>query len=134
MNPVDYRLGLNDIHVLGSFLLDMQLKMVTDPVLTFHKLKIDIGSHRIHYNGQEVFLTPKEYALFCLLAINAGKVLTYQALYETVWNEDSLDAAPNVVACYIYNIRKKFQRISVNLTFTIRCVWEAGYCFEEKEL
>lgn len=105
--------------------------MVTAPVLIFHNLKIDIGSHRIHYNGQEVFLTPKEYALFCLLAINAGKVLTYQNLYETVWNEDSLDAAPNAVACHICNIRKKFQRISVDLTFTIRCVWEAGYCLKK---
>lgn len=110
-----------------------QLKMDTAPVFTFHQLEIDTGRYTVRYNGQKIPLTPKEYALLCLLVLNAGTVLTYRQLYETVWGEDALGNASNAVCCHIYNIRKKFHHISKKLSFTFRCVRETGYCFEDRE-
>lgn len=85
------------------------------------------------YNGQEVSLTNKEYRLLYLLVLNAGKVLTYRQLYETIWGEDTLGNECNAVACHVYNMRKKFHQISRKLIFIICCVWGTGYCFENKE-
>ena len=110
-----------------------QLKMDTAPILTFHYLEIDTGRHTVRYSGQEILLTPKEYDLLCLLALNAGTVLTYRQIYESVWRDDPLGSESNAVACHIYNIRKKFHQISPKLSFTFRCVRETGYCFEDRE-
>lgn len=75
----------------------------------------------------------QEGMVLCLLALNKGTVLTYQQIYESIWKEETLGSESNAIACHIYNIRKKFHRISPNLSFTLRCVRETGYCFEDRE-
>ena len=109
------------------------LEMEALPALTFQALEIDVSRRRVFYGRQEVTLTPKEYALLFLLAANAGKVLTYQKLYEAVWSDDSLGNEINAVSCHIYGLRKKFRRISPKPSFTIRCVREVGFRFEDAE-
>lgn len=109
------------------------LEMDALPVLTIRALEIDVSRRRVFYGRQEVTLTPKEYALLFLLVANAGKVLTYQKLYEAVWSDDSLGNEINAVSCHIYGLRKKFRRISPKPSFTIRCVREVGFRFEDAE-
>ena len=109
------------------------LEMDALPVLTIRALEIDVSRRRVFYGRQEVTLTPKEYALLFLLVANAGKVLTYQKLYEAVWPDDSLGNEINAVSCHIYGLRKKFRRISPKPSFTIRCVREVGFRFEDAE-
>ena len=109
------------------------LEMEALPALTFQALEIDVSRRRVFYGRQEVTLTPKEYALLFLLVANAGKVLTYQKLYEAVWSDDSLGNEINAVSCHIYGLRKKFRRISPKPSFTIRCVREVGFRFEDAE-
>ncbi|MCX5998856.1 MAG: response regulator transcription factor [Chloroflexi bacterium] len=49
------------------------------------KLSIDFSHHCVTVDGKEVMLTNTEYRLFCLLAANAGKVLTQDQLLTGVW-------------------------------------------------
>jgi two-component system KDP operon response regulator KdpE len=48
-------------------------------------LTIDVDAHVALLGGQELDLTPKEFALLTLLARNAGKVLTHNTVLEQVW-------------------------------------------------
>ncbi|MCX5999233.1 MAG: response regulator transcription factor [Chloroflexi bacterium] len=55
------------------------------PAFACGKLGIDFSHHRVTVDGKEVLLTPTEYRLLCLLAANAGKVLTQDQLLTEVW-------------------------------------------------
>ena len=48
-------------------------------------LTVDVDAHVAVLEGEEMDLTPKEFALLTLLARNAGKVLTHNTVLEQVW-------------------------------------------------
>lgn len=67
-----------------------------------------LQSRRLICNNQEVEVTKKEYDLLHYLAINHGKVLTRQQLYEHIWGnllDDQYDS--NFIDVHIKNLRKK---------------------------
>ena len=98
------------------------LEMDALPVLTIRALEIDVSRRRVFYGRQEVTLTPKEYALLFLLVANAGKVLTYQKLYEAVWPDDSLGNEINAVSCHIYGLRKN------SIGYPQNCLLQSAVC------
>ena len=49
------------------------------------ELRIDYPRRRVALKGEEIHLTPMEYAMLVLLSKNAGKVLTTQQLLKEVW-------------------------------------------------
>jgi two-component system, OmpR family, KDP operon response regulator KdpE len=48
-------------------------------------VEIDLLARRVRRAGQDVHLTPKEYAVLAELAKHAGRVLTHAHLLRTVW-------------------------------------------------
>jgi two-component system KDP operon response regulator KdpE len=48
-------------------------------------LLVDLNARIVRRNGEEVHLTPKEYALLAELARNAGRVVTHARLLSKVW-------------------------------------------------
>ena len=71
-----------------------------------------------------------EYKILCLLVINHGRVLTYDWLYEKIWNEEPIGSVSNAIACHIHNLREKILKVLPHPRFSIRCVREIGYCLE----
>jgi DNA-binding response OmpR family regulator len=55
-----------------------------------------------------VKLSPTEYNLFYLLAVNEGRVLTGQLLLERVWGQEYLDF-PDYLTTYILRLRSKLE-------------------------
>lgn len=51
----------------------------------FGAVALDANARRVTKGGEDIHLTPKEYALFAELARHAGRVLTHQHLLSTVW-------------------------------------------------
>jgi DNA-binding response OmpR family regulator len=52
--------------------------------LTWGQLQIDSLKHEVHYEGQEFFPTPKEYALLELLVSNGRRVMSRAGIIEAV--------------------------------------------------
>ncbi|HWP22044.1 MAG TPA: response regulator transcription factor [Candidatus Cryosericum sp.] len=52
---------------------------------TIGELRIDYQKRLVTLRGETLHLTPNEYKLLALLSINAGKVLTHDALIREVW-------------------------------------------------
>ncbi len=69
-------------------------------------LAIDYGRRRISVAGNPVTLTATEFELLRVLALDAGRVVTYETLLRRVWNgRDSADA--NLVRIFVRTLRRK---------------------------
>lgn len=55
--------------------------------LQFGTVTFDPEARRVTREGEEIHLTPREFALFAELARHAGRVLTHQQLLTAVWGE-----------------------------------------------
>lgn len=102
-----------------------------EQVLSIPGLEIYPGRRKIYCDRREINLTAKEYDLLCLFVANKGQVLTYDQIYRKVWGEDAYGDESNAIGCHIRNLRKKPYEAEPDAPFTIRCVREVGYCFEE---
>lgn len=65
------------------------------------------------------------------LRVKDEQVLTYDQIYRKVWGEDAYGDESNAIGCHIRNLREKLYEAEPDAPFTIRCVREVGYCFEE---
>ena len=59
----------------------------SDPVIRAGDLEIDLARHLVRHRGESLKLSRREFALLCLLAEHAGKVMTHQQLLVEVWGE-----------------------------------------------
>ncbi len=71
-------------------------------------LYINLAQRIVTVEGEEVHLTPTEYDLLRLLAINPGKVLTHRAILQKVWGPDYAEMT-HYVRVFVNQIRKKLK-------------------------
>jgi DNA-binding response OmpR family regulator len=76
-------------------------------VLKVGSLTIDVDAHRATRNGEELPLTPKEFALLTTLVRNKGIVLTPRRLLELVWGYS--DSETRTVTVHIRTLRAKIE-------------------------
>ena len=74
-------------------------------------LTIDYGAGCAFLNGQELKLTPTEYKLLCLLAKDAGKVLTHTYLTDKIWGS-SWESDMASLRVHMATLRKKIEKDS----------------------
>jgi two-component system KDP operon response regulator KdpE len=55
--------------------------------LSFGAITLDRERHRVLVSGEPVHLTPKEFELFELLAVNADKVVTHRQALTLIWGQ-----------------------------------------------
>lgn len=77
-----------------------------DMVLMFDALSVDLIHRRVKVNEEEIKLTPKEYDLVKLLALNAGKILPHKFLLHSVWGE-SFVKNTHYLRIYMRQLRQK---------------------------
>lgn len=79
-----------------------------EPVLICGDLQIDLALHKVLLGGDEIKLTPTEFAIIKMMAQNQGKVLTHKQLLKAVWgNEYSEDT--HYVRIYVGQLRRKIE-------------------------
>jgi DNA-binding response OmpR family regulator len=54
--------------------------------ITAGRLSVDLDSRRVHLDGREVELRPKEFDLLAALVVQAGTVITREQLLSDVWD------------------------------------------------
>jgi DNA-binding response OmpR family regulator len=78
------------------------------PVLTWNDLRLDPSCHEVHYQGQLVSLSPKEYSLLELFLRNPKRVLTRSAILEHLWSFEALPGEDTIRA-HIKRLRRKLK-------------------------
>lgn len=93
-------------------------------LLIVDEIKIDENQHTVFTDGQQVFLTVKEFDLLVLLIKNRGNVLAREQLLEHIW-EIYTDVESRTVDVHIRTLRQKLGKYESHIE-TIRGV---GYKF-----
>ena len=98
-------------------------------LLTAGELVMDVERHQVTVKGQSVELTKKEFDLLHQLLENKGRVLTREALLDSVWGFDFVGET-NSVDVYIRFLRSKIdEAFGIKLIHTVRGV---GYVIKEE--
>jgi two-component system KDP operon response regulator KdpE len=77
-------------------------------VRRYGDLEIDLEGHMVRLAGEEVRLTPTEFALLEQLVTNVGKVLTHRVLLQRVWGREYSEEA-EYLRVYIGRLRHKLE-------------------------
>lgn len=76
--------------------------------LSFDGLELDTKSRRLHYNGEEIFLTKKEMGILEYLLLNQERVVSQEEIIEHVWNNE-VNEFSNSIRVHISALRKKLR-------------------------
>ena len=96
--------------------------------LTIGSITLDDRTKSVTVDGENVALTPTEYAILHLLMANPGKVFSTKLLYESVWQEAAL-GSEGAVAVHIRHLREKIE-INPSEPRYLKVVWGQGYKME----
>jgi two-component system KDP operon response regulator KdpE len=90
-------------------------------------LEIDFETRRVHANGSDIRLTPKEFELLRYLVAHAGKPVTHRELLQAVWGPDYGDE-PEYLRVFINQVRKKIEVNPAKPKYILTVPW-VGYRF-----
>jgi len=76
-------------------------------ILQVGEFTLDLESHQVTRGDEIVQLTPLEFRIFHMLAINEGRVVTFSRLVEFGWGYDG--GEPAMLKTHISHLRKKLK-------------------------
>jgi two-component system response regulator RegX3 len=94
-------------------------------------ISLDFARHEVTVRGQEVRLPLKEFELLEILMLNAGRVMTREALIDQVWGTDYVGDT-KTLDVHIKRLRARIEEDPSQPTH-ITTVRGVGYRFEERE-
>ncbi|MBK1838939.1 phosphate regulon transcriptional regulatory protein PhoB [Azospirillum melinis] len=104
---------------------------MTDEVLTFADVTMDLAAHRVRRNGRDVHLGPTEFRLLRHFMQHAGRVFSREQLLDLVWGHD-VYVEPRTVDVHIRRLRKAMnEEDELDLIRTVR---SAGYALDTKSV
>ena len=96
--------------------------------LTVGGIELNDREKIVTVDGEEVNLTPIEYAILKLLMENIGKVYSSKDIYRIVWKEQPM-GNEGAVSVHIRHLREKIEIDPGNPRY-IKVVWGQGYKME----
>jgi len=79
-----------------------------EPVLTVGELELDLEKRELRSAGKPVHLTPHQFELLRLLALNEGKLLTHRTILQEVWGPGYGDES-NLLHVHVSQLRRKIE-------------------------
>ncbi len=98
--------------------------LLSASIFRFDEIMLDTDSHMVTVEGNEVKLTPTEYAILKLLMGNPTQVIPKSQMIDRI-SEDTLDCTESSLKMHISNLRKKLRE--VNGKDYIEAVWGIGF-------
>ena len=97
----------------------------TETMIQVNNVTIDTASHRVTLDGEEIYLTPKEFDLLLLFARNKNRALYRETIYETVWGGEYMGQS-RTVDLHVQRLKKKLHWEEM-----IVAVYKVGYRLNE---
>jgi two-component system phosphate regulon response regulator PhoB len=121
--------SLRELSLRVSALLKRNKNTQPKDNITIGNLHIDIESHRILLNENEINLTAKEFKLIHYLARHNGKAHSRETLLYKIWGYNA-DITTRTLDTHIKRLRSKLGEFSKNIE-TVRSI---GYRLNYKKL
>ena len=99
-----------------------------EEVVEINGLKLNQKRHNVFLMGNEIKLTPTEYDILLLLAVNRGKVYSAEDIYKAIWKEKYFEGN-NTVMAHMWRLREKIES-NPKEPDIIKTVWGVGYKIE----
>ena len=93
--------------------------------IAFGLLRFDLLSNKASYEGEDLLLTQKEFALLLLLTQNQKKTLSADYLFEKAWGQP-LNSDTSALRLQISNLKKKLFAVTEDIA--IETARGEGYC------
>lgn len=90
-------------------------------------LKIDVDGHRVWVDGEERFMTPKEFSVLLFLAKRPNRVCTRKEILESIWHSGH-STKEDTLTVHVNKIREKLE-VDTKKPRWIETVWSVGYRF-----
>lgn len=102
---------------------------LSEKVVTFADIKMDLAAHRVTRAGKEIHLGPTEFRLLRYFMEHPGRVFSREQLLDAVWGHD-IYVELRTVDVHIRRLRKALS-FDDTMPDLIRTVRSAGYALEE---
>jgi two-component system KDP operon response regulator KdpE len=79
-----------------------------EPVIELGELLVDLEKRAVSVAGRSVHLTPHQFELLRVLAVNRGKLLTHRALLQEVWGP-GYGSESNLLHVNVSQLRRKIE-------------------------
>jgi len=79
-----------------------------EPVVEAGPIRIDLEQQSVTIDGRLVHLTPREYRILRVLALNPGKLLTHRMILNEVWGP-AYRTESNYLHVYVSQLRRKLE-------------------------
>lgn len=94
-------------------------------MLWLGEASLDLDSHELGVGNRSVRLTPTEFKLLHILAINEGRVVSVSRLVEYSWGYNENDSG--LLRTHISHIRAKLQQLGLTAGIEITGISGVGY-------
>ncbi|MGL5379462.1 response regulator transcription factor [Clostridium sp.] len=94
-------------------------------ILEIDEITINLDTHEVYKDGNEIKLTPTEFDILVLLGQNRGKVFSIENIYSSVWKQEFMQS-DNTVMVHIRKVREKVEDDPRKPKY-IKTVWGVGY-------
>lgn len=102
---------------------------MSEEILTFEDVVMDLAAHRVRRNGRDVHLGPTEFRLLRHFMQHPGRVFSREQLLDIVWGRD-VYVEPRTVDVHIRRLRKALNEdVEADLIRTVR---SAGYSLDAR--
>jgi two-component system KDP operon response regulator KdpE len=102
-----------------------------ESVISAGGLEVDLAAHVVRRDGEEIHLTPTEFALLRTLMRNRGRLLTHRDLLVEVWGIEYADEV-TVLRGQIANLRRKIEPSTGRRRHYVLTEAGIGYRFDPK--
>ena len=96
----------------------------------YKDLNIDWQARAVTRHGEDISLTPQEFALLQVLFDHRGQAVSRGDLLHTAWGYPSIGIT-RTVDVHVKRLREKLEGVSDK--WEVKTVWGVGYKFETKE-
>jgi two-component system KDP operon response regulator KdpE len=80
----------------------------SEPLIEIGELELDLEKRLVRVRGQAVHLTPREFDLLRLLAMNEGKLMTQNSILREVWGP-AYQRESSYLHVYVSQLRRKIE-------------------------
>lgn len=85
---------------------------------TIGELTVEFKRRRVLVGGEDVHLTQNEYKIVALLALNAGKIMTYDVIIRSIWGP-YIVGDNQILRVNMANIRRKIEKDTANPEYIV---------------
>lgn len=100
-----------------------------ESVLTCGGLVLNIDTHDCILNERILPLTPTEFSILAILCRQKGKVVSAEALFHEIWQDEYYSKNNNTITVHIRHLREKMGDSFENPKY-IKTIWGLGYKIE----